>query len=1059
MLFAMLRKSFTNSYLTMKRLTIISLAALAAAGATATTAAVVQHRKALKGEQHASIENNDFTPKDRPAKAVKPAKATAIYALPFSIFDNQDATEAQASFKQCTVINANGDKDKHDRDVTWFYANYGASSVGEPEYADDKQNDDWFILPGVQFADGSINYELKVDHGCNIRNMASDFEFYIGNAPTVEAMKTKIGESLDFKVSTTGTPVEESFTFALPEGKTGTYYIAVRDVTKADGRVLFSSWFRNFRIAATEGNASMASQISDAIITPGENGALNATMKFNLPSTDMTGKAIPANKTITATINCNDWSSSVSGAPGAAQTVAVTTKQGDNTITIRADVDGIEGEPFSYNVYTGEVIADRVQGLEAEVSEDNLSYSLTWDAPLGGLDGGYVDMSRIRYDIYRLLGDEDEKTLLTTTTETSYTYTVPAGTKLASTSIYVLPRTDAGVSTDEWNYVYDDNDVYKTAVIGQPYVIPAKETLPGGQLTLTPLRREVPDGYRGKWNVTLNDILEGGNEWCIYGFSPYFDYEEDVETMGRLGLPKISTEGLHNAAINLKVYKNSTDCKKMQVLAKAYGIDAEVVADVDVKAETPEWGDYSFILPEKFQNKKWVQLYVDVDYTDPKSFYIIDSYGFSNAAGNDLAVTDISAPAVLSVGEEGAISATIYNQGVSSLTPKGRFQALLDGNIVSQSDEITLAETATNTNATFHWTYTPAIQAKGKDLAIRFELTSQDDVAANNSAQANIKVVDAEVPVVDNLVGVYDEDADNNVTLIWSEPDLTKPMTESFEDVEAFYYGDTYGVFTAVDGDGKEVFRFSDNEMPNQELPKAWLTVDDTQIPNAQGLEAYTGHKYLMAVSPYADANVKAVAADDWLISSEVKPGSRISFWAKIINESYPESFRVMYSTTNADVKSFKVLDTQVLSRNGWKQFAYVLPSDAKYFAINYVSSDKFALIIDDVRHSPLLSQYQISGYNVYRNNQKVATTTENTWKDANHKATDSYTVRAIVDGKEMPESNVATLVPSGIESISTEASCAEYYTPSGVKVSAADLTPGLYIQVVGGKSRKVIVK
>lgn len=1039
----------------MKKFSALTMAALLAAGAAASVG--MAHHRYVANAKSTPVENNDTEPLSAPVKAQSPAKAAAVYALPFAIFDNEDSDEAKASFKQCTVINANGDTDKNGNAKTWFYANYGASSSGEPTYAPDKKNDDWFILPGVQFIDGNVNYELKVGHGCNIGNMASDFELYIGTAPTVEAMTTKIGECLDFKVAVKdrGTAIDETYTFALPDGKPGTYYIGIRDITyEAEGRNVFSSWFRNFRITAKETSASMAAQISNAVVTPGENGALEATVSFNMPSKDMTGKDISASKLVTAVITCGEETKTLSGAPGSEQTVKLTTKQGNNEISIRADLDGVEGEPFFYNVYTGEVLATRIQGLTAEISEDNMQFSLSWDKPLGGVDNGYVDMNRIRYDIYRKYGNEDEKTLLTTTTDHNYTFVMPSGAKQTTTTIYVLARTDAGVSTDEYNYTYDDNDVYKTAVLGTPYVIPASENFAGGQITLSPVRREVPEGYRGKWEVTMNDMLEGGNEWCLFGYSPYSDYEEDVETMGRLGLPKITTEGLHNAAFNLKVMKYSVSSKKMQILASAYGIEPVKIADVDLSSENMAWGEYSFVLPEQFQDKKWVQIYIDVDYTDPQSYYVIDSYSFSNAAGRDLAVTNISAPSVLSVGEEGEIEATVYNQGAESLLPKGKFSVISSGTVIAQSDELSSTELQPNSSCSFKWKYAPVFESTKKDIVVKFELTSSDDIAANNSAQASISVVEAETPVVSDLAAEYDKTAPNKARLQWSQPDLTKPMTESFEDIKSFYYGDEYATFTGVDGDGKDVFIFSDNDMPNQGEAKSWLTIDDRELARPEGLEAHSGNKYLMAICPYADKNVPAVAADDWLISSEVKAGSRISFWSKIISESYPETFRVMYSTTDTDTKSFKELKSETISRLGWKQFAYILPADAKYFAINYVSKDKFGFIVDDIRHMPLTSTYNVTSYNIYRNGTKVGSTSQLVWDDAEHTIGDTYTVTAVVDGEEMPHSNVAIAAESGVTLILDDTSDAEIFNLSGVRVNGSEITPGVYI--INGKKVKL---
>ena len=52
-----------------------------------------------------------------------------------------------------------------------------------------------------------------------------------------------------------------------------------------------------------------------------------------------------------------------------------------------------------------------------------------------------------------------------------------------------------------------------------------------------------------------------------------------------------------------------------------------------------------------------------------------------------------------------------------------------------------------------------------------------------------------------------------------------------------------------------------------------------------------------------------------------------------------------------------------------------------------------------------------------------------------------------------------ADFVTTGVGSVAVEDGEAEYYTLSGVKVSADSLVPGIYVRRQGGVSEKVVVK
>lgn len=65
---------------------------------------------------------------------------------------------------------------------------------------------------------------------------------------------------------------------------------------------------------------------------------------------------------------------------------------------------------------------------------------------------------------------------------------------------------------------------------------------------------------------------------------------------------------------------------------------------------------------------------------------------------------------------------------------------------------------------------------------------------------------------------------------------------------------------------------------------------------------------------------------------------------------SYPETFYVEYSTTDNNPSSFTAIGDAITANiNSWKNYNGVLPANAKYFMIHYVSEYKVYLMIDNI--------------------------------------------------------------------------------------------------------------
>ena len=84
--------------------------------------------------------------------------------------------------------------------------------------------------------------------------------------------------------------------------------------------------------------------------------------------------------------------------------------------------------------------------------------------------------------------------------------------------------------------------------------------------------------------------------------------------------------------------------------------------------------------------------------------------------------------------------------------------------------------------------------------------------------------------------------------------------------------------------------------------------------------------------------------------------------YKKSSSNSSGEKFYVKYSTTDTQISSFTTLGSMVTANStSWQTYTGTLPADAKYFMINYNTNYQYYLIVDDLRLTENIPNYNVT--------------------------------------------------------------------------------------------------
>ena len=970
-----------------------------------------------------------------------------------------------------TIIDNNNDK------KAWTY---NAPSQGAPDfritYNSRLASNDYLILPPVIINDTKNLCEFSFNAWAGSTSYVEKLEVWIGQENTAAGMTTKILDTTDI---TWSQAKEMKCYFQVPA--TGKWYVAVKAVSDKDKLRLCVN---NFNISVSDVAAKGPAAVENVTVVPGAQGALNATVKFNLPTKDNLGNALSGQ--VSATVETEVDYKTVTGAAGSAQSVEVMTLQGDNDITIQTMQGDVLGFPVTVSVYTGVEVPDAVSDLV--MTPGNTPYSLygKFTAPETGADGGYINKADLTYTVHQRvqIGEffgipiYDYPVILDLGKNSEFTTTdmIPEGTEQAQYVLGVAATNAAGTS-----------DISLLGVIlGKPYDMPAIEDFADTHIDLQPMMLNTQGGMTYKY-LSAAGIEQINPDFATKGAAIVAQGTDNQ--YGFWYPPMISTKGANKATFELQYYVGA--CKNVVVYAEAYGVPEEAIFNESYLMGYPEgFQTLPIELPAKFQDKDWVKISIRCDFSADKKYFVWNGYRLINLVQKDMAAIETVAPKKVATGAAYDVTVDIANYGLNAATAY-TVELYANGEKVAEKAGAELASFA-NGQVVFAQSMSP-IATEPIEYYGAVVQAGDANMANNETAVVTVTPKQSTLPGATELTAANSE---NSVALTWNEPDLTAvtpdPKTDDFEDADAF--AAEYGDWVFVDVDDSEVGGFQGTDIPGitpgTTKGSFWIW-DQSQLGN-DTFKAHSGDKYLFSLFRYDDGQ-----ADDWAISPQLYGGEQsVSFWARSYSADYPEKIEVYYSTGSTDPEDFVLVEgSQVdVVPAEWTEYMVDLPDGATRFAIRSCAAGSFMLMVDDVTYTPAAAftgEISLKGYDVYRDGVKLndAPVEKTDYADANvvEGTTYDYVVVALFEEGAGRVSNTATIKfekeQSGLDELGAAKAIATAkntiivrgFAGEKVVVSSADgkviangeaseissisVPAGVYVVTAGNKSVKVVVK
>lgn len=992
-------------------------------------------------------------------------------AIPYSI-----TFDTMADYMNCIIYNANKDNG--------FWGWYEQYQCAAYKYDTFNQADDYLLIPAVKFEAGQT-YKLKFK--------ARSY----GGFLYPERMEVKMGRGQEIS-DLTVTIIEDQ---PYPHDKYQEYEAVIENITETGAYfIAFHAtttrgeyWLYLDDVQVLNGPAAAAPGLAEEFtVTPAPNAALATKVTFTAPTKDFSGNALNEITKITVYRDNAEIKSYGATAPGTVLTFDDTeAKQGFNTYKIVCCNSSGDGNPIEVKCWAG-LDAPQAPTKPVHSTENGKEAIVTWVAPAQGVNGGSLDYSKLTYTITR----NDGVVVVTGLSETRFvdtTIDTTEGQKNVFYEIEAVNETGTSAKAKTMFIIY-----------GDPYVGEYHESFKGGAVETRPWVIEVVNeslnpGAIPYWQV----VTKGENP-----VASAQDGDNGLVTCtrntpwaaSRILSPKLQKGDLKNPVLSFWMhhYYNpdlengwSTDQDIIQPEVLVDGKYTNLTEKPLLLINGNGWYKYEILLNEFVADKVFQIAFCGTSGTGYNMH--LDNIAVTSVLDNDLRIADFELSERLAVGTSRDITVTVRNQGAM---PASGYKVVLyrDGEIFKEA-------TGTRTlvfgeEDTFTFQVSATIIDAGNIFKYMAEVsaTNDDDLSNNKSEEKTIEIPASELPIVTDLNAVI---SNGKVELTWSEPASSSAdgiTTEGFENFEAFTITD-FNDWTLTDIDELETYGISNSssesgiyEYPNACLQMAFMAFNPAKAGiNHKLWTPFSGNQMAVAFASVGGQN------NDWLISPRINGGQTVSFYAKTPSIWYGEEpFYFCYSTTDSIYTSFKPLsDLEKVPYGSWVKYSYTLPEEAKFFAINYVGYEQFALFIDDIEYesmTPMLLELQ--GFNVYCNNELITSSIvedlayTDSRKLENGKSY-TYKVSTIYDKGESALSNEVTVIgTSGIEELESlhmifvegntlyiknaEGKAVSVNAVNGINyyqgiigsdIKAISLPGGVYAVSIDGATTKVVIK
>ncbi len=892
----------------------------------------------------------------------------------------------QAERQNYGVIDANNDG--------WAWKYYSRTVNDRTDYGMGfetgytKDADDWLILPLMHFPDPEKLYNLEYDMSGVYEDLerTESFEVWLGTDPSPEGMKTMI-YSTPNHVCTSVVIRHLNFPFAVPEA--GDYYLAIH-ATSTRSQESAGFFVNNFAVTELNTTSAVPGEPTDVEITAAPYGLQEVALNATLPTVDILGKPLPADKPISLTLSYTDGSGgdhsvTESGLPGQRILVENTTDtDGFQVYAVTPSNENGAGYTRTYRLYVGMDVPLCPTEIKGVPTDDNLGIQMTWKAPGSvGYNGGYVDLNdpNFTYRFYTRSGINLQK--IADVKDTFYTYyPYGEGNSGKLDTFYVGPSAlnMAGESRESL-FVMED--------LGVPYELPMLEEWNSTKFTYGPYTFFTSDIYKPSYweNTSSLANLPVGAATLVQG--GIIGYSQAGYGKGKMILPKFNTIGIKKTLFKLRYWDYADAPKYIKVIGRRAGNDQETVIGT-FELRNPArgvWVDGEMSLPTEFSNCGWVQLRLETEFTGAaKEYLVFDSFQVMDDADYDLKLVTLDGINKATIGDDLAYDVVVANSGRERMQGNLKVEIVApDGKVLdAQHVEVPLL----NSNQTFEKTFNFHISFTEPKVVVRASLDVDDENLANNTKEIELSIMPSSIPVVNDLKAEKD-DATNTVKLSWSAPTSQYGNFENFEGYQPFGVEENFDYWKNVNGDDLWPIAFTNESTgeiafwENSHLKKGWQIYDYDKLGfNNDRLKPHSGKQALLAVCGGYDEEGTPIQTSKWLLSPLCEAGTQISFWYTTFDSATTEYVEIWtcdkpngtFNPYDNNIRAGragdyrKVASKSKVGSEDWENIKFQLGRKEVKFALRYCSYDGYAAAIDDISFTPaeMLTRTPES-YNIYR--------------------------------------------------------------------------------------------
>ncbi|MCM1111176.1 MAG: choice-of-anchor J domain-containing protein [Clostridium sp.] len=990
-----------------------------------------------------------------------------------------DDFTSELLFNQYPAIDNNGDG------ITWWVdtkrgaAVYSHGSVTADDYL--------CVGPFTLVAGNLYSFSLTADGHSTVET----FSVHVGTNPDDAATfnhelipSTKVNPSIG-----TVSP-EASF---VPD-ETGEYYFGI----KAEGKTNSNLYIYEVKVVGASSEAPAAPAV---VVTPTAEGP---SFDVTLPTTTIggAGKANVTKLTI-----------SRDGEPLAELTEGVAdgktlnyvdrskAEKGSHRYTFTAIGSSGEGQPATVSAYVGPDIPGQVHNMRVweDASRPGHVYA-TWEAPLKGKNGGYVNPSDVSYTVkyvnasYTINGTESIGQ------QTSIELDIPAEYRAVQDLIAITVKT-ASISMST---TPSSAQTYSTYV-GPALELPLFESWEGS--------RNASGIWSGESVIEDEEVFESMWDYGVGGFAAGSSQDGDGymlmlstlrESDGgyRMRTPRVTLAGTENPTLFFYLI-HTAETRDFYVEIAVEDQPMRVLRKIEIDpARHQTWIPVEIPLSE-FKDAKYIQFGLTGYAKSPADYFVgVDNFNLFDKVDREIAILSVSGPSRVAANAIVSVNAKLRNFTASEVA-RGDYSVTLhkNGEPIETLTGLRIAPFG-NLTVTLDDTTTPA-DAPSAIYSVTLDYADDSFADNNESDDLTVEVTTTDYPEPRSLAAT----AENGVTLTWTEPDPELiPMvkvTETFDTYDAFLT-EGFGDWTTVDADGRPTVIMATwmgpLTYPHVGEPMAWQVFDPSAAMVWDGAwYARSGGQFLASFQACFDG-ARDVESEDWLISPELNGSAqRISFFARAGQSSYaPEVLDILYSTTGKDTGDFDTVEggegIEVPYASDWVEFTFDLPAGTRYFAIVHRSFNKLAVLVDDVTFSPVGYTHEdvtLVGYHVYRDGVRLTKTpvastnyvdtdveegesytyaVTAVWKRGESRLSDPVEVTAGLAGIESAEAEQIFVTTEGLNVTvaGVDEGTVELYSASGLCVATAPAAgtttlaaaaPGIYIVRAAGKAVKVVLR